>query len=198
MSSKPPAPALALRRLGSMPLIVNLTGTALTKRNGSISHVISQECIQRWEDPTQLWMTNLSHDDVPHYSGLTFGSRTDSFPAHVLFIHIGKAGGGTVGQFLSTQFAKPHEVRTSLHCTKRDAALLIQHVEDVGLLVHETRYDSELLDVVADALGPVYEELQRDAPPEEKVLPFLLPAVRRELKQRLKEAQLATRVIFSL
>ena len=55
-------------------------------------------------------MTNLSHDDVPHYSGLTFGSRTDSFPAHVLFIHIGKAGGGTVGQFLSTQFAKAHEV----------------------------------------------------------------------------------------
>ena len=90
------------------------------------------------------------------------------------------------------------QAQIQLHCTKRDAALLIQHVEDVGLLVHETRYDSELLDVVADALGPVYEELQRDAPPEEKVLPFLLPAVRRELKQRLKEAQLATRVIFSL
>jgi hypothetical protein len=51
---------------------------------------------------------------------------------------------------------------------------------------------------VADALGPVYEELQRDAPAEEKVLPFMLPAVRRELKQRLKEAQLAARVIFSL
>ena len=90
------------------------------------------------------------------------------------------------------------QAQIQLHCTKRDAALLIQHVEDVGLLVHETRYDSELLDVVADALGPVYEELQRDTPPEEKVLPFLLPAVRRELKQRLKEAQLATRVIFSL
>ena len=90
------------------------------------------------------------------------------------------------------------QAQLQLHCTKRDAALIVQYVEDVGLLVHETRYDSELLDVVADALRPVYEELQRDAPPEEKVLPFLLPAVRRELKQRLKEAQLATRVIFSL
>ena len=29
------------------------------------------------------------------------------------------------------------------------------------------------------------------------VLPFMLPAVRRELKQRLKEAQLAARKIFS-
>ena len=69
----------------------------------------------------------------------------------------------------------------------------------------ELAFDGELTlsglnlgDVVADALGPVYEELRRDAPAEEKVLPFMLPAVRRELKQRLKEAQLATRVIFSL
>ena len=90
------------------------------------------------------------------------------------------------------------QAQLQLHCTKRDASYIVQYVEDVGLLVHETRYDSELLDVVADALGPVYEELRRDAPPEEKVLPFLLPAVQRELKQRLKEAQLATRVIFSL
>ena len=87
------------------------------------------------------------------------------------------------------------QAQLQLHCTRRDAALIVQYVEDVGLLVHETRYDSELLDVVADALGPVYEELCRDAPAEEKVLPFMLPAVRRELKQRLKEAQLATRVI---
>lgn len=87
------------------------------------------------------------------------------------------------------------QAQLQLHCTKRDASYIVQYVEDVGLLVHETRYDSELLDVVADALGPVYEELCRDAPAEEKVLPFMLPAVRRELKQRLKEAQLATRVI---
>ena len=33
--------------------------------------------------------------------------------------------------------------------------------------------------MVADALGPVYEELCSDAPAEEKVLPFMLPAVRR-------------------
>ena len=90
------------------------------------------------------------------------------------------------------------QAQLQLHCTKRDASYIVQYVEDVGLLVHETRYDSELLDVVADALGPVYEELRRDAPAEEKVLPFMLPAVRRELKQRLKEAQLAARVIFSL
>lgn len=90
------------------------------------------------------------------------------------------------------------QAQLQLHCTRRDSALIVQYVQDVGLLVHETRYDSELLDVVADALGPVYEELQRTAPPEEKVLPFMLPAVRRELKQRLKEAQLATRLIFSL
>ena len=90
------------------------------------------------------------------------------------------------------------QAQLQLHCTRRDAALIVQYVEDVGLLVHETRYDSELLDVVADALGPVHEELQRDAPPEEKVLPFMLPAVRRDLRQRLNEARLATRVIFSL
>ena len=85
------------------------------------------------------------------------------------------------------------QAQIQLHCTKRDAAFILQYVEGAGLLVHETRYDSELLDVVADALGPVYEELKRAAPAEEKVLPFLLPAVRRELKQRLKEAQAAAR-----
>lgn len=89
------------------------------------------------------------------------------------------------------------QAQLQLHCTKRDASYIVQYVEGVGLLVHEVRYDSELLDVVADALGPIYEELQRDAPTDEKVLPFMIPAVRLELKQRLKEAQLAARKIFS-
>ena len=80
------------------------------------------------------------------------------------------------------------QAHVQLFCAQMDVCYLAQYAPP-RLLVHRVAYDSELLDVVADALRPVAAELQRDVPVEDKVLPFLEPRVRAELRQRVREAR---------
>ena len=80
------------------------------------------------------------------------------------------------------------QAHVQLFCAQMDVCYLAQYAPP-RLLVHRVAYDSDLLDVVADALRPVAAELQRDVPVEDKVLPFLEPRVRAELRQRVREAR---------
>ena len=81
----------------------------------------------------------------------------------------------------------------------REVVAEILDVDDARMLaeaVHKRGHAllAEMEQIACDVTQPVGARIMA----AKVVLPFMLPAVRRELKQRLKEAQLATRVIFSL